>query len=416
MAGFFINNLDTYEIKTMGTRSRRREQIQQHLVLDVWCLIKRSASDPHLRLPSSPQRPRTLAMFNTSSLRGPVTLDAAGLVALADLSAVALRTALMGTASYLDILVLAPGMHTQQSADEINRGEFPATGSMTAGNIFRVENPATVRYLQDISRTGYLVSARVFLRSRSCNTYVIPFSGIDLSPIFLAGPRAAVLYLLCPVLTIIVIAILGAIKDYWALSVLGMLIVARTINVVVIKQRSQSDWKGAKEKGDLDLFVLLSQDRWVHLHGSTNDLKTATAGQWLRDKTAKESFGIGVATLLVYASAALASNASTPGSLLVACLLLSSVALLALSNYSTRCLQMYDCVVEKDDREMVRYARRLEMVKQLIYKSGRSDWALSMELITFDELAGIVKSMPRSDGSGNTELENRSICTDTTNC
>ncbi|KAK0211965.1 hypothetical protein IW262DRAFT_1412746 [Armillaria fumosa] len=355
-------------------------------------------------------------MFNTSSLRGPVTLDAAGLVALADLSAVALRTALMGTASYLDILVLAPGMHTQQSADDVNRGEFPATGSMTTGNIFRVENPATVRYLQDISRTGCLVTAKVSLKSRSYNTSVIPLSDIDLSPIFLAGPRAALLYLLCPVLTIIVIAVVGAIRDWWALLVLAMLIFARMINVVVIKRRSQRDWKGAKEEGHHDLFVLLSQDRWVRLLGSINDLKTATAGQWLRDKTAKESFGIGVATLLVYASAAIASNASTPGSLLIACLLLSSVALLALCNYSTRCLQMYDCVVEKVEGTMVRYPRRMEMVKELIHKSRRSDWADRMELITSDELAEILESMPRSDGSVNTKLENRSISTDTPNC
>ncbi|SJL08143.1 uncharacterized protein ARMOST_11506 [Armillaria ostoyae] len=355
-------------------------------------------------------------MFGTSSLSGPVTLDAAGLVALADLSAVALRTALMGTASYLDILVLAPGMHTQQSADDVNRGEFPMTGSMTTGNIFRVENPATVRYLQDISRTGCLVTAKVSLRPRPCNTFVIPLSGIDLSPIFNAGARAALLYLLCPVLTIIVIALLGAIRDRWALLVLGMLIVARTINVIVIKRRSRKDWKGAKEEGDLNLFVLLSQDRWVHLHGSINNLKTATAGQWLRDKTAEESFGIGVATLLVYASAALASNASTAGSLLIACLLLSSVALLALCNYSTRCLQMYDCMVEKVEGTMVRYPRRIEMVKELIHKSRRSDWADRMELITSDELAEILESMPPSDGSGNSKLANRSISTGTHNC
>ncbi|KAK0471144.1 hypothetical protein IW261DRAFT_908269 [Armillaria novae-zelandiae] len=355
-------------------------------------------------------------MFNTSSLPGPVTLDAAGLVALADLSAVALRTALMGTASYLDILILAPGMHTQQSADDVNRGEFPTTGSMTRGNIFRVENPATVRYLQDISRTGCLVTAKVSLKSRSCHTFILPLSGIDLSPIFLAGPRAVLLYLLCPVLTIIVVAFLGVIRDGWALLVLAMLIFARMINVVVIKRRSERDWKGAKEEGDLDLFVLLSQDRWVHLQGSINDLKTATAGQWLRDKTAKESFGIGVATLFVYASAAVASNASTLGSLLIACLLLSSVALLALSNYLTRCLQMYDCVVEKVDGKMVKYSRRIEMVRELIHKSRRSDWAERMELVTSDELAEILESMPPSDGSGSPKLENRSISTDTLNC
>ncbi len=84
-------------------------------------------------------------MFNTSSISG-ITLESAGLIALADLSTVAVRTALTGTASYLDVLVLAPGMHQQQSAVKINDGELPNTGSMTKGYVFRVENPATVSY------------------------------------------------------------------------------------------------------------------------------------------------------------------------------------------------------------------------------------------------------------------------------
>ncbi|KAK0201284.1 hypothetical protein DFS33DRAFT_1375876 [Desarmillaria ectypa] len=316
-------------------------------------------------------------MLSTSSISGSLTLQAAGLVALADLSAVSLRTALMGTASYLDILVLAPGMHQQQSADEVNRGEFPMTGSMTTGNIFRVENPATVRYLQNISHTGCLVTARVSPKPPS--SLIIPLS---------------LLYLLCPVLTIIVFALLGAIRDWWGLMVLATLVFARMINVVVIKRRSREDWKGAKEEGDIDLFVLLSQDRWVRLQGTINNLKTATAGQWLRDQTAEESFATGVATLLVYASAVLAGNASTVGSLLIACLLLCTVALLALCNSSTKCLQMYDCVVQKVEGSLRKYPRRMEVVKDLIHETRRSDWAVGMELITSDEEAEILRWRP----------------------
>ncbi len=74
---------------------------------------------------------------------------------------VAVTTALMWTESWLDILVLAPGIHQQRSVDEVNRGEFPKTGSLVNGSVFRVENPATVSYLQRIGRTGYLVSAVV---------------------------------------------------------------------------------------------------------------------------------------------------------------------------------------------------------------------------------------------------------------
>ncbi|PBK87628.1 hypothetical protein ARMGADRAFT_448015 [Armillaria gallica] len=113
-------------------------------------------------------------MFKKSSISG-ITLESAGLVALADLSTVAVRTALTGTASWIDVLVLAPGMHQQQSADEVNRGEFPQTGSLTSGYVFRVENPATVNYLQCIGRTGYLVTAQVEPKPVSRNPSKTPY-------------------------------------------------------------------------------------------------------------------------------------------------------------------------------------------------------------------------------------------------
>ncbi len=46
-----------------------------------------------------------------------MTIEAAGLLVVADLSA----EDLMGTASYFDILILAPGMHQQQSIDAVKR-------------------------------------------------------------------------------------------------------------------------------------------------------------------------------------------------------------------------------------------------------------------------------------------------------
>ncbi|KAK0430029.1 hypothetical protein EV421DRAFT_2042141 [Armillaria borealis] len=301
-------------------------------------------------------------MFSKFSIyRHHITLEAAGLVALADLSIVAVRTALTGTASPLDVLLLAPGMHQQQSAEEVNRGEFPTTGSIINGYVFRVENPATVSYLQRIARTGHLVAAQVSMHpSRDAlYPYTIAF----------------------PILTVVVLALLAAIQDWWGFWVLGMLIAARAINVIVIRRRSKDseDWKGAPEKGPGDLLIILSKDRWVRLHGSLNDIKTVTAGEWLRDPSTAESFSVALATLLVYAAAALAGNASTMGSLLIACLLLCSAALLGLCNSWTRCLQMYDCIVRQDGMTP-RYKRRMDMVDDLIRASGKSDWAYEMGL------------------------------------
>ncbi|KAK0190133.1 hypothetical protein F5146DRAFT_1122490 [Armillaria mellea] len=286
-------------------------------------------------------------LLSTSSIPGPITLEAAGLLVLADLPAVALRTALTGGASFLDALVLVPGMHKQQCADEINRGEFPTTGVMTSGYVFRVENPATNRVLQSL---------------------------------FVSGSQATVLYFLCLISTVVVFALLGVIGDWWGFGALGMFVFARLINVIVIRRRSQQGWKGAIEDGDGDLLILLSQDRWVRLQGSINDLKAVTAGQWLRDLSATENFTVMFATTVVYAAAILAFNASTVGSVLIGGLPLWSVALLTLSNSLTRCFQMYNCIVQMDGNP-VRYGRRLEMANKLVDESKREDWAVGMGLV-----------------------------------
>ncbi len=177
-----------------------------------------------------------------------------------------------------------------------------------------------------------------------------------------------------------VVVVLCVIGDWWGVGVLGMFISARLINVVVIKQRSQQGWKGAIETGDGDLLILLSQDHWVRLQGTINNLKTVTVGQWLRDLSALESFSAMFATVMVYSSAILTFNASTVESLLIAGLLLCSVALLTLCNPLTGCLKVYNCVVQKKG-EPEKYNQRLDMVQKLVLESKRDDWAVGMGLV-----------------------------------
>ncbi|KAK0436158.1 hypothetical protein EV421DRAFT_2011090 [Armillaria borealis] len=296
-----------------------------------------------------------------------MTLQAAGLISLADLPAVIVRTALIGTASYSDALVITPGMHRQQTTSEINRGEFHITGAMTTGYIFRVENPATVHYLQSIGVTGHLVTVHVY----PCNN--LSKMNSLLWPFFVAGVRATLLYALCPVLTIIV-----------AVSL---------VRILVIKRRNKIGWKGQKEPGvQGDLFIFLCHDRWVRLQGAVDDLKAVASDQWLRDivmntaisvvvvyMTAIENFAISCATMLVYVSAALAFNASKVGSMLIASLLLSTVALLT----------MYDLVIRRVGAPK-KYERRLMLANELIAEIGsRNDWAIGMGLV-----------LPRSGGAG----------------
>lgn len=311
-------------------------------------------------------------MFTKHSIHG-IALDSAGLVALADLSTISQRTALTGTATFFDILMLAPGIHRQQAASEVNGGELPTTGAMTSGYVFRIENQGTVSYLQGIGEPGCLVNVHVARRDRQ---------GLHLPlKLFDGGFAASIPYLIGLLLTPAALITLGIIQDFWAIGVLLMLMGARLMNVVVIRRRSVKGWKGAEEPGVRgDLLILLSQDRWVRMRGLVDDLKEVTAGQWLRDQTTNENFATAFATLLVYVSAALASNASTVGSLIVACLLLSSVGLLGLCNSLTRRLQMFGCIVYQEGPPK-RYKRRLEMAEEMITFSGRNDWAIGMDLI-----------------------------------
>ncbi|KAK0185402.1 hypothetical protein F5146DRAFT_1143855 [Armillaria mellea] len=311
-------------------------------------------------------------MLDTSS----ITFQAAGVIALANISPVIVRMALLRTAMYLDALVIAPGMHYQQAASEINCGEFPITGAMTTGYIFRIENPATMHYLQSIGVTGHLITAHVYPRN------ILSTENIFLQHYFIAGVPAAQLYTLCPVLAIITAVSLARIQDWWGLGVLGGFVMSRFINIVVIKRREENGWKGQKEPdAQGDLFILLCHDHWVRLQGTVDDLKAIASGQWLRDMTVLESFAITCAMMLVFTSAALAFNASTVGNMLIASLLLSMAALLTVCNSSTQCLQICDRVIRRVGA-LKKYEWRLALANELIAEmGGQNDWAIGMGLV-----------------------------------
>jgi hypothetical protein len=212
--------------------------------------------------------------LNTRSVTG-ITLDAAGLVALADLATIKQRTALTGSASLFDILLLAPGIHTQQEASTVNGGDLPITAAMTTGYVFRIENQATVSYLQGVGEPGHLVTVNVEKES-SPNLVASVFRTLRCTHALLSS----LFYNTCIVLTITALAVLWSIHDFWAVGVLLMLILARLVNTVVIKRRAQKGWKGKLEPGVKgDLLVLLSEDRWIRMRGLVDDLKAVTSGQ-----------------------------------------------------------------------------------------------------------------------------------------
>ncbi|KAF2722188.1 hypothetical protein K431DRAFT_284132 [Polychaeton citri CBS 116435] len=301
-----------------------------------------------------------------------VNLSLAGILLLADLDTVARRTATSGSSCLTDALVLAPGLHRQQDATELHKGEYPACAAMTSGYVFRVETPATVLYMQRVGRTGQLTTLRVHGAAGAARR--------RWASSFLSVP-----YLVAVSLTPIAVSVLLSMLDWWALAFLGILVTSRLLNVLVIQSRADVHWKGATEPGvDGDLLILLSQDRWVRLRGAVDDLKVVAPGQWLKDRTFWHSSVTSIATLLVYFDVALFVNASQAGKVLILLLLVSSTGLLAVANESTDRLEVHGRIIEMDGQRRA-YRRRLDMAKELIEETCRDDWALGLGMVKPDK-------------------------------
>lgn len=313
-----------------------------------------------------------------------VSLDAAGLVALADLQIVAERTTVVGKPFWLDPLVLCPGLHRQQNATDLNKGEYPATGALTTNYVFRVENQATVVFLQKIGLTGYLTNVKVSRNKRS------ETAAAWMKPI--GSSIAAHFFYLVPVLvTLTTLSVLVICRDWWGAAIIAMLICARACNTIILYRRSRAGWKGQLEPGvEGDLLILMSQDRWIRMRGLVDDLKMVTSGQWLRDMTFVESSVSSFATLLVYLAAALAGNASLVGKLLLLIQLLVSATCLAISNHLNASLGMHGCVLKKVGIPK-KYQRRLVLAKELIDEVGTDEWAVRLGMITSQDSASNLK-------------------------
>ena len=321
------------------------------------------------------------------------SLEAGGIVALADLTTIAERTALMGTASWFDVLIIAPGIHLhQKSAELANAGELPPTAAIRKGYIFRVENQAMVGWLQSVGKPGHLVD--VFVEPTD-GVPVVLGDETHVNPIFASGTLAIITYLLAPTITIIAVILMGIWREWWSLAIIFVLMFARLVNVAIMKRRSKPGWKGAPSKGPGDLLILLSQDRWIRMRGMNDDIKAVTSGQWLDDMSALESFASAGATLLVYLTAALSANATTLGNIMLMVVLFLEVGLLGFSNKFVTGIHMYGRVVKVIGKPK-KYARRLDLANDLIEQSGRRDWAVGL---------GMVQELPRREGQAQTSTK-----------
>ena len=295
-----------------------------------------------------------------------------GLFTLTPLTAIAQRTAQLGT-SILDPLILAPGLHLQPTANDLHKGEYPACAALTSGYVFRVENPATVYFLQRVGRTGCLTNLKVSAHASSSRFLLYRDEAL-----------ASLSYYAAVCCSVFAAQRVYALEDTWGLFFISNLILIRLINFVVLRRRSQPGWFGAPEPGVKgDLFMLLSQDRWVRIRGLVDDLKALTSGTWLSEPTTLETFFGAVAKLLVYANVAVAGHATDASVYTIVFMLLVNGGLLALDNLWIRSLNMYGRTLEAVG-EPRRYSRRRDLAEQLIKESGRDDWAVAMGLIVRD--------------------------------
>lgn len=155
------------------------------------------------------------------------TLSAAGLLVLADLSTVAQRTALRGGSSWFDSLLLVPGLHYQQAADELARGEGAAvliavedSGSDGAVLSHRIVNQAVVNYVLRIAKEGETVLLDVGAvpsRSRTRGTTksqrAVLYAGQEADHGQELSWAAHLLYLASPALTCVAVVLIVLLSD-----------------------------------------------------------------------------------------------------------------------------------------------------------------------------------------------------------
>ncbi|KAK4155347.1 hypothetical protein C8A00DRAFT_42065 [Chaetomidium leptoderma] len=317
-----------------------------------------------------------------------LALSAGGVLALADLHTIAQRTAITGGASWMDSLLLAPGIHYQQAADVLFRKDGASAivdvvdemgGSAVA---LKINNAATASYIQKVAKPGETVTldvgrvvaarGRYKLHRSDSGNHATAWRESGGSSL---GWVSHVLYLSGPVLTLTAIVFVVLFKDWWTLMSIMALMTSRILNIWVIKQRashgdsprrddssqkSRSRSRSTTRNGEKNsnkprrrrrLSLSATRQRIVQylvhlgdsdhktrvrLRGKVGDIRAITSQTWLRNKTHLEGYLEAAAKLIVYLVAALSGNMTQAGAAIMMVLLLTSAGLLALSNHKAK--------------------------------------------------------------------------------
>ncbi|SPJ79634.1 uncharacterized protein FTOL_08025 [Fusarium torulosum] len=293
-----------------------------------------------------------------------VTLSASGLLVLADLRTISRRTALTGGSSWIDALVLAPGLHYQQACDDLER-EAPvgliALSTQALGETqYAVKNAMTANYLKSLCTDGAeeIVTLNVGLDTPWDVIKILgkviekrkvtdeegedddadhddwaSLSDVDwLSHLF---------YLGSPLITSSSITFMIIFEDWWGLAILLTLITSRILNIWAIKQRMTPSTPSPESIAMTEYCIDLGGGHSVHLRGPDADLQALVTHAWLRAQSSLEGYLEAAAKLMVYMSAALGGNMTQAGSIVLSGLLVLSAALLGLSNAHARGFRMH---------------------------------------------------------------------------
>lgn len=258
---------------------------------------------------------------------------------MADLTTTANRTALTGTASWIDILVLAPGLHYQQKAESIGQPHpatpLPEVTNLHTGAVSRVTNTATINYLQRIDRTDKTVIIDVGIASPGQRTHIRgQRSQVYQSESPPGSKLSTLLYSFGPLLTFTSIILVIVIEDYWALGLILALMLARALNVWIIRQRVAEQPPPSNHPNVHQCWwVLVDEHHRICLRGLRHDLEAITTGTWMRAKTSVEGWMEAASKLVVYLVAVFSGNQTQSGDIILMVLLGLSAVLLALSNY-----------------------------------------------------------------------------------
>ncbi|EXJ63864.1 hypothetical protein A1O7_00199 [Cladophialophora yegresii CBS 114405] len=333
---------------------------------------------------------------------------------------------------FTSTLTLCLGLQTPLGPTTLNGGEYPACAALTTGYVFRVENAATVAFLQKMTRTGCLMrfevgdapAAEVETGSEARADSHSQARGEDVSSSSTSTShrRSSLpnLSVACLPTTILLswtffplrassFDVVSATPSF--ICSLTLLLLSRLLATIAFLDRtragSQSGWHGAPEPGvHGDLLILLSEDRWARMSGLVDDLKAVTSGRWLASRRRDGAAGVvslsastlmdcleWTAAMMVWVEVVVLGGASDLEKAMLVGTVVAGHLILVYENARAAQMVMKGRVVNvaKGPSAVKRYVRRLDMARELIREVGRSDFAVRLGLINPEQVSELGK-------------------------